>query len=70
MQIRCNHCHRPYALNKETIFMALDALHNENQHYYNAPCPHCRRTNRVSRQELERAAPGWQPSAPQENQAE
>ena len=66
MQIRCNHCHRPYALNKDTVMLALDTLHKENQNHYNAPCPHCRRTNRVSRQELERAAPGWQPSETEE----
>lgn len=65
MQIRCNHCHKPYALNKDMIHMALDQLHSENQNHYNAPCPHCRRTNRVSLQELERAAPGWTPSEDQ-----
>ncbi len=60
MQIQCTHCHKPYALNKETIRAALVHLHSENQTHYNASCPHCRRTNRVSRQELERAFPGWE----------
>ncbi|HSQ27665.1 MAG TPA: hypothetical protein VLM80_11130 [Anaerolineales bacterium] len=67
MQIRCNHCHKPYALNKDMIHNALDQLHNEKQNYYNAPCPHCRRTNQISLQELERAAPGWTPSEDQNN---
>jgi phage FluMu protein Com len=66
MQIRCNHCHRPYALNKDMITIALDNLYSEDQHYYNAPCPHCRRSNQVSRQELERAAPGWKPPSTEE----
>ena len=67
MQIRCTHCHKPYALNKDMIHNALDQLHSENQNYYNAPCPHCRRTNRVSLQELKRAAPGWMPSEDQKD---
>ncbi len=62
MQIRCFHCHKPFALTRETIYAALEQVHSENQSHYNAACPHCRRMNRVSRAELERAAPGWQPS--------
>jgi hypothetical protein len=30
--------------------------------HYNAQCPHCRRMNRVSRDELLRAAPDWKPA--------
>jgi len=61
MQIRCYHCHRPFALNKETILAALDLITAENLSHYNAYCPHCRRANRVSRDELHRAAPAWKP---------
>ena len=59
MQIRCQNCHKPFALNKDVIHAALDQLTSENQNHYNAQCPHCRRMNRVSLQELERAAPDW-----------
>ena len=62
MQIRCYHCHKPYALNKEAIHAALDHLAAEALGHYNAPCPHCRRMNRISRQELQRAAPEWEKS--------
>jgi phage FluMu protein Com len=31
----------------------------ENLTHFDAPCPHCRRVNRVSRKELQRAAPDW-----------
>ena len=61
MQIRCNRCHKPYALGKEAVHAALDLMVAESLQHYNAPCPHCRRVNRVSRQELERAAPDWSP---------
>jgi phage FluMu protein Com len=63
MQIRCYHCHKPYAINKETIHTALDYVTAENMSHYNVPCPHCRRVNMVSRQELQRAAPDWKAPA-------
>ncbi len=59
MQIRCFHCHRPFALNKEAIHAALEIVTAENLNHYNATCPHCRRVNRISRDELLRAAPDW-----------
>ncbi len=61
MQIRCTNCHRPFAIGKETVHAALDAIHTENLNHYNAQCPHCRRVNRLSPEELKRAAPDWQP---------
>ena len=59
MQIRCFHCHKPFALSRETVHAALDYLSEENLGHYNAQCPHCRRVNKVSRDELLRAAPDW-----------
>jgi len=59
MQIRCYHCHRPFALGKEAVHAALDTITAEGLSHYNVPCPHCRRVNRLSRDELHRAAPDW-----------
>lgn len=59
MQILCYHCHKPFALNKESIHAALDQIAAENLNHHDAPCPHCRRVNRVSQKELRRAAPDW-----------
>ena len=59
MQIRCYNCKKPFALNKEVIYLALDQITEQELSHYDAPCPHCRRINRVSRQELMRAAPEW-----------
>lgn len=59
MQIRCYHCHKPYALSKEAVHAALDEITIQDLQHYNAPCPHCRRVNRLSRPELQRAAPDW-----------
>ncbi len=62
MQIRCYHCHKPYAIGKQETFTALEVLSTQGLSHYDAPCPHCRRVNRVSRPELERSAPDWKPS--------
>lgn len=66
MQIRCYHCHKPYALSKEAVLAALDQITAENLNHYNAYCPHCRRANRISASELHRAAPAWKPAAEQQ----
>jgi hypothetical protein len=60
MQIRCYNCHKPFALGKEAVHAALDQVVAEDLSHYNAVCPHCRRVNRISRQELMRAAPDWE----------
>jgi hypothetical protein len=70
MQIRCTNCHRPFAINKEMVNAALDEIHNEDLSHYNAYCPHCRRVNRLSPQELKRAAPDWEPGASNTDPAE
>lgn len=70
MQIRCYHCHRPFALSKETVHAALDMLTAENLSHYNAYCPHCRRANRVSPDELHRAAPAWKLESTEQEAAE
>ena len=59
MQIRCSHCHRPFALNREAVHTALDEVEAQGLHHYNVRCPHCGRTNLVPRKDLERAAPDW-----------
>jgi hypothetical protein len=59
MQIHCYHCHKPFALGKEEVHQALNTLHDQNLHHYNAYCPHCRRANRISQEELLRSAPDW-----------
>jgi hypothetical protein len=63
MQIRCQHCHRPYGIDKTTVHAALDELSREDLGHFKAHCPHCGKTNQVSRKELERAAPDWKPAA-------
>jgi phage FluMu protein Com len=63
MQIRCYHCQKPFALKHEIVLSALDMLTSQDLSHYDAHCPHCRRVNRVSRDELLRAAPDWKKQA-------
>jgi hypothetical protein len=69
MQIRCTNCHRPFAIGKETVHAALDAIYTDDLSHYNAQCPHCRRANRLSPKQLKRAAPDWQPGQSSEEPA-
>ncbi len=70
MQIRCTNCHRPFAISKETVYFALDTIHDDGLNHYNAQCPHCRRMNRLSPKQLKRAAPDWEPGKSTEKQTE
>jgi RNase P subunit RPR2 len=70
MQIRCYHCHKPFALGKEAVHMALQEMSDSDLSHYNAYCPHCGRANRVSHQELQRAAPDWKPEEQTTDQGE
>jgi len=69
MQIRCTNCHKPFAIDRETVHAALDAIYTDDLHHYNAQCPHCRRVNRLSPKQLKRAAPDWQPGQSSEEPA-
>ncbi len=59
MQIRCFKCSMPIALGRDAIYAALDLVYDEDMTHYDVRCPKCRKTNRVSREQLENAAPGW-----------
>ena len=59
MQVRCQQCHKPFALSKETVHAALDMMTGQELHHYNAKCPHCRKITQVSKTELLRAAPDY-----------
>ena len=60
MQIRCFKCHMPIALSRDLIYAALDEVTDQGLNHYDVRCPKCRKTNRVSREQLQRAAPNWE----------
>ena len=59
MQIRCLKCHMPISMNRDSIFAALDAVADDDLSHFDIHCPKCRRMNRVSKNQLLRAAPTW-----------
>jgi RNase P subunit RPR2 len=59
MQIRCQHCHKPFAIGKAMVHSILDGMEVDNMSHYNATCPHCRKVSRISRSELQHSAPDW-----------
>ena len=63
MQIRCYNCHKPFAIGRANVIAALDLMTAEDLQHYNAQCPHCRRANRISFEELKHAAPEWTPKS-------
>jgi phage FluMu protein Com len=59
MQIRCFKCQMPIALSRDVIYAALDEVTDQDLTHYDVRCPKCRKTNRISRQQLLQAAPYW-----------
>ena len=60
MQVRCFSCQMPIALSQDVLYAALDQIADENLSHYDVRCPRCRKTNRVSADQIKKAAPGWQ----------
>jgi hypothetical protein len=57
MQIRCYRCSWSFALKREEAAFALEAVQEEGGNHYDVRCPRCRHSNRVSLEQLQRAAP-------------
>ncbi len=62
IRLRCYNCRTPFAVKDDEIQAALNQLHHEGHKHYNALCPRCGRTNKVSKKQLKWAAPNWEPS--------
>lgn len=60
MNLRCAYCQTPFTVGRTEMVNALQALHAEGLHHYDAHCPRCRKTNQVPIERLERAVPNWQ----------
>lgn len=57
MQIRCQRCGSTVNLRKEEITFALEELKKSGGRHYDVRCSRCRNSNRVSIDQLQRAAP-------------
>ena len=68
MQLRCYRCGWSFAINKDEIAFALEALEASKGNHYDVRCPRCRHSNRVAIEQLRRVAP--RPPAPEAPGAE
>jgi DNA-directed RNA polymerase subunit RPC12/RpoP len=64
MQIRCYRCGWSFALKKQEVQFALEALQETDGQHYDVPCPRCRHKNRVSLEQLKKAIPQATPDEP------
>lgn len=57
MQLRCYRCGWSFAIKKEEIAFALEALEESEGNHYDVRCTRCRHMNRVSVEQLRKFAP-------------
>ena len=57
MQIRCFRCNHSFAVKKEELQFALEALEESGGAHYDARCPSCRRNSPISLEQLKRVVP-------------
>ena len=59
MQLRCTYCQTMFSVSQDEMLAGLEHMEEQNQAYYDAHCPKCRRANRVERARMERFFPDW-----------
>lgn len=57
MQLRCYRCGWSFAIKKDEIVFAIEALRESGGVHYDVRCPRCRQTNKIGLEQLERVAP-------------
>ena len=57
MQMRCYRCGWSFALKREEITFAVEALEESGGAHYDVRCQRCRHTNKVSLEQLKKFAP-------------
>ena len=60
MQLKCSHCNKMFAANKDAALAGMYAIHNEGLQHYDAPCPHCQHAVRVSDERMKETYPNWE----------
>ena len=62
MRFNCFSCHNSFTMRREEIDAALNQMVAEDLAHYNAVCPRCGKTNKLSMKQLKRWAPRWEPT--------
>jgi phage FluMu protein Com len=63
MQIRCYRCGWSFALKREEISFAVEALEESGGAHYDVRCQRCRHTNKISLEQMKKFAPRVEESA-------
>lgn len=70
MNLRCAYCQTPFTIGRNQILSALETMHADGLHHYDAHCPRCRKANQVPLERLERAVPNWREALEAQKAAE
>ncbi len=70
MQLRCYRCGWSFAIKKEEIAFALEALEESEGNHYDVRCTRCRHMNRVSIEQLRKFAPKLETAEPASQSAD
>lgn len=57
MQMRCYRCGWSFALKREELAFAVEALEESGGSHYDVRCQRCRQTNKVSLEQLKKFSP-------------
>ena len=60
MQLKCPHCNKMFATNKDSALAGMYAIYNEGKTHYDATCIHCQRAVRVSDEQMKENYPNWE----------
>jgi hypothetical protein len=60
----------PISIGREMVDFALNTIHEEDLVHFDFRCPKCKKANRVSKEQLLHAAPGWEYVAAEEETEE
>jgi transposase-like protein len=56
----------PISISREMVEEALNIVYEQDLVHFDFKCPKCKKNNRVSKEQLEHAAPGWEYQPPKD----
>jgi hypothetical protein len=68
MQMRCYRCNWSFAVKDEELAFVLEALEESGDTHYAVRCPRCRRTTKLSIEQIRQAIPRAEPEAGEERE--
>jgi hypothetical protein len=59
----------PISIARAVVEDALTVIHEEDLVHYDFRCPKCKKANRVSKEQLLHASPGWEYAPPEKDES-